>query len=169
MKTALRPRFRLRVDLAADDVMQLVETARPDLEACELRLFQHQVEVRIRAEDRHFWSPFLNLIVEEYESGSTLRGKYGPNVNVWTMFLAGYAACVLTGSVGVVVGVSQSTLGMPTWGYTVAIVCAVTTALLYVAGRMGRALAHPQMVVIHEVIEGLFADHILELHDDETD
>lgn len=169
MTARLRPRFCLEVDLDADAVMALFAARKQagDLPYV-LRLYEHQVELSVREADRHFWSPFLNLIVHTEDGRTTLRGKYGPNINVWTMFLGAYAALFIVGSVGVVAAWSQALIKQPVTGHWVALGCAALAAAIYALGRFGRHLAHPQMVGFHDFIETLFAGHILALRDEEA-
>ena len=173
MSTRLRPRFRLRVDLSADEVMELF-ARRVEIEAgampVTLDLYRHQVEFSMRPADRHFWSPFLNLIIEEggERGGAVLQGKYGPNVNVWTMFVAAYAALFLAGMVGFILGTSQMGLGQPATGFWISCGCAALALVIYGIGRIGLRLAHPQTMVIHGFIVGLFGEHVVALRDEEA-
>lgn len=169
MSARLRPRFRLSVDLDADSVMDVFRQRKEEgSAACILHLYEHQVEFSVRAVERHFWSPFLKLIVETTDEGTRLYGKYGPNVNVWSMFMAAYVALSLTGSVGLVIGFSQLSLRLEPAGFQISAWCAVGLAVVYAVGRVGRQLAHPQMLVFHNEIETMFANHIIELRDEET-
>lgn len=164
----LRPRFRLRVGLDPDEVMRRFEEriAAGDL-PCNLELYEHQVEFSILESDRHFWSPFLNLIVESGRGQTHLRGKYGPNVNVWSMFLAAYAALGIGGTIGLILGMSQLQLDQSPDGLWISAGCAVAAVVVYGIGRIGRSLAHPQMIVFHEFVERVFGDSIVEIDDDE--
>ena len=166
----MRPRFAMRVDLEGDAVMAAFESRkeRGDLPFV-VHLYERQVEIGIRSDERHAWSPFLNLLVETAENGTTLNGKYGPAVNLWTLFLAGYAVATIVGGVGLVLGYSQSMLDQEPTGYGLAVAAAMMLVVVHVAGRIGRWFAHPQMLQIHEHIEAMFGEHILELHDEEAD
>ena len=170
MSAHIRPRFRLRVDLEPDDVMDVFSSSkeRGDLPFV-LHLFERQVEIGIRSADRHFWSPFLNLLIETHDGETILHGKYGPAVNLWTMFLAGYAVSGIVGSVALVLAYGQSRLGQATSGFTLFGIAATCFLGIHIVGRVGRRLAHPQMLQIHDAIEQLFGNHILELQDEEAD
>lgn len=169
MTARLRPRFRLRVSIEADEVMQVFarRIEREEL-PCVVQLYEHQVEVSIRESDRHFWSPFLNLIVEQRGGGvSSLSGKYGPNINVWTMFLAAYAVLFIAGTAGFFIGTSQMQIEQPVTGFYLTAGCVIGAMLFYGVGLLGRRLAHPQMEIIHSFLQETFAGQLLELRDEE--
>ena len=97
-----------------------------------------------------------------------LRGKYGPNVNVWTMFVAAYAVFFLAGMVGFALGTSQMGLGQPATGLWIVAGCVLLAMLVYGVGRIGPRLAHPQTMVIHGFIVELFGEHVVALRDEEA-
>jgi hypothetical protein len=147
---------------------RFTEARKRDDLPCRLELYENQVEFSVLESDRHFWSPFLNLLVEQVgDDGTCLRGKYGPNVNVWSMFLAAYAATGLAGTGGLIIGLSQYQLGQSATGLLLAAACGLAAIVIYGIGRIGRSLAHPQMIVFHEFLEELFDDVIVHLEDEE--
>ncbi len=171
MSARLRPRFQLRVDLAPDSVMEVFQAeATPD-GPCALQLYERQVEFSVPESRRHFWSPFLNLIVETAPGGAVLHGKYGPNVNVWTMFMAAYAVCFFGAVAGFFIGTSQLQLKgeQPLTGFYLVAGAAAAAATIYAIGRVGRHLAHPQMLEFHGCVREWFGSHIVDLLDEETD
>ena len=170
MSARLRPRFRLRVDRDAEHVMDVFrERKSADELPCEIELFDRQVEFSVRDRDRHFWSPFLNLIIESERDETVLYGKYGPNGNVWSMFLAAYAALFLTAAVGFFIGTSQMQIDQPITGFWITGGAFLLAVVVWFVGRVGRALAHPQMVMLHECVERIFGEDILEIEDEETE
>ncbi len=146
MSLRLRPRFSIRVDATPDAIMQRLTTAlQEDGTMIRGEPLSHQYELFMRAEHRHFWSPFLNILLFEEGDETLITGQFGPNVNVWTLFLAGYAVLGLTGSVGLVVGWSQYTIGQEATGLALTVACLGLSFVLYVAGKIGERLAGPQI------------------------
>lgn len=120
----------------------------------------NHVEVTIRDDLRHFWSPHLSIELKEAEEGAVLNGLFGPSPNVWTMFLAGYAFLILTGFFSGVLGLVQLSLGEPAWGLGVAIGSALACAIPYAGSVVGRRLAAEQMEVLRCFLEeSLQIDH----------
>ena len=149
----MRPRFRLEVPLAPDAVharlrSQLDATACP----CRAVVRGDHVEVMIREELLHFWSPRLSLEIEPHAEGATLQGLFGPAPHVWTMFLAAYAFLGLTASFAGMLGLVQLGLGQTPWGLWVACGALVGGVLPYLGSQVGQGLAAEQMELLREFL-----------------
>lgn len=159
----LRPRFGLRVDLSAKQVMERFGRCQVSgTSPCAVHLLDRQVEMTVRAEQRHFWSPYLKVLLEEEAGQTTLRGTFGPNINVWTMFVAAYAVLSLVGAVGLFIATSQLQIGQSPSGVWLSAACLLLSALVWTAGKLGQRWAHDQMVQIHRFVHELFADAVAE-------
>ncbi len=159
MSVRLRPRFGLRVRLSEQEVMdRFRDCIEADNLPCQVSLLDRQIEISVQPEERHFWSPFLNMLLETDESHTLLQGKFGPNVNVWTMFLAAYALLLLTGTLGVLIATSQFQLGQTLTGLYLSAAALLVAAAVWGAGQLGKRWAYDQMVVIHHVVHNLFDD-----------
>ncbi len=153
----MRPRFRRRVTLSPDEVMERFEECLNSADCPYVTQFhEHQVEITVPDKDQHFWSPYLNLLVEPDDSGAELDGRFGPNISVWTMFVAAYAVLGISGGVGLMMGFSQMSLGQPTTGFGVALGCLVAIAAVYGIAMIGQRLAGPQMDEIRSFVEQRF-------------
>lgn len=155
----MRPRFRMQVRMDADQVMARFRECF-GCDGCEyvVAYFDHQVEVTVSEKDRHFWSPYLNLIVRPLDDGrAELDGRFGPNVNVWTMFMAAYAILGLSGSVGLLIGSSQWMLGHAPTGVYYALACLLGVCVVYGIAMVGQNIAGEQMREIRWFVESRFA------------
>ena len=160
MSLRMRPRFGLTVVASPDAVMDHVRAVRgrPEL-GCKIQLLDRQLEVSVPPAERHFWSPFLNILVEDGpEGGAALRGQFGPNANVWSLFLAGYAIVSITGAMGLVLATSQLQLGGAPVGFVVAGACLVAGVMIWGAGQVGQRLARAQMVALHRRVIALLGE-----------
>ena len=152
----MRPRFTLVVNADPDDVMRRFDEAL-STDDCQVHgaLYKHQVELQPRRAHRHFWSPFLNVVVEETDDGgSELNGRFGPAPNVWTMFMAGYGACAFTAFGAFFIGTSQLTLGDPPTGFLLVVGAAIGAGVVYVAAQVGRRLGEDQMRELKTFVDG---------------
>jgi hypothetical protein len=98
------------------------------------------------------------VIVRPHDAGSRLTGHFGPNANVWTMFMACYGFVMLSAVTGVFYGISQLVLEEPAWALWSAPAAAVLIGLIYFAAGIGQRLGHDQVDVLQgflvETIEG---------------
>jgi len=152
----IRPRFRQVVDLdptTAQD--QFVSRFTDDDEGrFEVKSFPGFVSVRLPEEDRHFWSPRLHLSFEEGDSGKTLiRGMYGPNANVWSIFLYGYIIVGFLGLITAILGISQAMIGAYPWGFWGLGMAILAAAGLYLIAQTGQKLGAQQTFVLHRAYE----------------
>lgn len=161
----IRPRFSQVVDMSATEVQRVIrDSVEPIGDCFELKEFPDFFCLRISERDRHFWSPRLNLSLEEDESGrTTIHGIYGPNANAWSLFLFSY---LIIGFLGVIAGALALAQWIietePTWiwGLGAAIAGLV---ILYIIAQFGQKLGAQQMFLIHQAYESAIGKHV-EIH-----
>jgi hypothetical protein len=156
----IRPRFSQTLDLEPDKVqariVDYVEGGgeRPPGSRVEVKNFPGYVTLRIPEEDQHFWSPLLNLSLESVGEGRTvIHGIYGPNTNVWAIFLYGY---LLIGSLALfagLFGISQWAVGVKAWGLVGFAVLSGLLIGLYLLAQFGQKLAARQTYLLHLTYE----------------
>ena len=156
----IRPRFSHRFDETPGRMQARIVEQVGNAEApapgsrVEVKNFPGYVTLRIPEEDQHFWSPLLNLSIETDDEGRTvIHGIYGPNANVWTIFLYGY---LLIGSLTLfsgLLGISQWVVGVNTWGLMVFGVLAGLLIGLYLLAQFGQKLAARQTYLLHLTYE----------------
>jgi hypothetical protein len=154
----MRPRFRLEVPSPPGDVharlqAQLACRGCP----CQADVVGHHVEVKIRADLRHTWSPRLSLEIEPHEDGTLLHGLYGPSPEVWTSFVAAYAILGLSAVFVGFLGLAQLAVGEPPWGLWVAGGCLAGWILPYAGARVGQRLAAEQMELLRCFLEEMLS------------
>lgn len=121
---------------------------------CEVKNFPRFICLRIPESDRHFWSPRLNLSLEEEEDGTTrIEGIYGPNANVWGLLLYGYLIIGSAGLFSGILGYAQWFIGSRPWGLWICGAMLAAAIALYVAARMGRKIGAPQTMLLHRIYE----------------
>lgn len=142
----MRPRFRETIPCHPDQAMEkfrmrLAQTNCPYVGAA---LSRH-VTLSIRKSEQHYWSPVLNIDAEAHEQGTLLRGHFGPNPNVWTMFLAMYAAVIFSTIFTAMYACSQLMIGETPWAFWSLPIAAVLVGIIYSIALMGQGLAQEQM------------------------
>jgi hypothetical protein len=157
VQIAMRPRFELRVALPCPQVFERVK-AQVEGDAGGLVRAEYywgsQIELRIRRDAQRLWTPELKLCVERSdEAHTTLRGRFGPDGHVWTLFLAMYALCGLAAFSGVMVLSSQLMVrGGGMWGGWLLAAGGVGAALVYALALVGQRLAQDHMERLHAAL-----------------
>ncbi|WP_193213682.1 hypothetical protein [Luteolibacter marinus] len=151
----IRPNFTQHLPLPPDEAQaSIVGTVRSESEDFEVKSFPGFVCVRIPTEERHFWSPRLNLSLEPEDDGSTrIEGIYGPNANVWSLFLYGYLITASFAIFGGSLGFAQWQLGRTAWGLWIFWTSLILIVALYLLARIGRKLGAPQTARLHQLYE----------------
>jgi hypothetical protein len=103
-----RPRFTLQVPHAPDVITERVRkhlAAEPRVTGAVSR---RTVTLRVREEDTHFWSPHLDIQLQEDDAGGTqLSAMFAPHPSIWSTFVAIQALFALL-SVGAGVWVASA-------------------------------------------------------------
>lgn len=154
LSTRMRPRFRTIVPCHPDKAL---EAFRMRLQQADCRftgsLLLHHLSLTVKPEDRHYWSPVLNIDVEACEQGSLLRGHFGPHPNVWTLFLALYASVVFSTLFVCTFGYAQLMMGQSPWAFWCLPLAAVLLLIIYGVALAGQGLAQAQMEQLSSFFE----------------
>lgn len=151
----VRPRFQVDTPFQPKE---LIEKLRHQLNAkdatCKGRITDiHYATLYIPAKDQHYWSPQLSLTIEEEGEGSLLRGLYGPQPAIWTMFVFFYCIIGFATLVILMVGLSYMSLDLPTtifWWVPLLILLLLS---LYLVAFLGQRKGQDQMIILHQFLE----------------
>ncbi|MBC2606675.1 hypothetical protein [Pelagicoccus albus] len=149
----LRPSFRQELDAGSEEaqerIVNHVQSQHPNF---EVKRYPGFVCLRIPEKDRHFWSPRLHIGLEADQSGHTLvRGTFGPNANLWSLYLYGYLIIGLIGMFSGMFGLCQLYVGMSAWGLWVFSGMLVLALAMYLASRFGQRIAIPQSELLERI------------------
>ena len=120
---------------------------------CTGSILGRHVRLRILEEDRHFWTPQLDVEIEPRAEGSLVRGLFGPHPDIWTFFVATYAVMTFCGITGLLFGVVQWSLGWPPWALWSVPIAALMIGSVYVVALIGQRLGHDQMVQLRDFLQ----------------
>jgi len=88
----VRPRFRVESSYTVKEIEQRLKSALEDKQAsCQGRIIEGHATLYLPPEEQHYWSPQVSISFEEHNSGSLIRGLYGPRPQIWTMFVLFYS------------------------------------------------------------------------------
>lgn len=151
----VRPRFQQILPLSPEHTRAAITSAIEESEArCNVKSFSGFINIRIIEEDRHFWSPRLNLSLDETDEGHTrISGIYGPNANVWGIFLYSYLFAGFLGLVATIMGISQWAIGhKPTW-FWLGLVGLVALIAIRLLAQFGKRVAKEETLLLHHIYE----------------
>lgn len=84
----LRPRFSIMLNQEAKIVLEHFKSNTKKNNSIRVSVIEPHIFLKITKEKQHFWSPQLHLeVLEEEGTSSTIKGLFGPNPVVWTMFM----------------------------------------------------------------------------------
>ncbi len=150
----LRPRFQHHCSHTPEEIQSMI---REKLEAapcdCIASINDAYITLRIPLQDRHYWSPQLNLSLEATENGTLIRGLYGPNPTVWAMFFFGYAAIGVLALFIAIVGFSQKALGIDAPVLWALPVLGIAALFLYFTAQLGQKTGAEQTFTLHHFYE----------------
>lgn len=151
----IRPRFSQILALEIEDARErIVSEVNHEGGRCEVKSFPGFICLRIPEQDRHFWSPRLNLSLEKTDDGKTLvEGTYGPNANVWSLFLYGYLITGTMGTFSGVFGFAQWMIGTTPWALWIFGAMLALATGLYVFAQFGQKLGAQQTFLLHQIYE----------------
>ncbi|MCX7548759.1 GTP-binding protein [Xanthomarina sp. F1114] len=150
-EVVLRPRFKFEKDQNNEKLLGLFDQAKQEQKNFIVSRIDDHVFIKFPKHQQHFWSPQLHLEIEEInENSSTIRGLFGPNPTVWTMFMFFHFI------------VASFFIGFGAWAYTnwtlkttygiqisVMLLMIICWIVLYFVGRLGKQAGMEQMHLLH--------------------
>lgn len=153
----IRPRFKDRYRMPPEEVVRLIQEHMATLDCgCSAIVRKNFIILRIRPDERHFWSPQLHLsfeVDEEDGSFTIIRGLYGPNPTVWAFFTYGYAALGILATFLGMYGFSKYSLGQDHTVLWSLPVLAVLALILYIIAQIGQKIGAEQMFTLHHFFQ----------------
>jgi len=150
------------VALAPDDARRRLLAAlaaqAPDLEVKE---FPGMIGLHIAEAHRRVWSPRLILSFEPTGDGGTrIEGIYGPEIEIWSVFLYGYLITGMIGMFSGILGCAQVFVRTHPWGFWVCGGMASLAALLYLGAQLGQKLGAWQTFQLHQAYQAAAAENL---------
>ena len=157
----IRPRFKKVMMSSPDQLETRFQYAlqKPDCPISGVITSGH-IYLKVRPEERHFWSPELHLSLEPHEEGTQVTGLYGPHPVVWFYFLMGYTALAVSSLFVTIIGMSRLSLGLSAHILWLLIVFAAVTLLMYLASQTGQKLGAEQTFRLHHCFEEMIGEQV---------
>lgn len=150
----LRPRFKTELDKNNILILDAFKTSQSNF---IISCVDAHVFIRYPKNEQHFWTPQLHLEINAInDTKSIVKGLYGPNPTVWTMFMFLHfiVACLF--------------IAFGIWSYTnwslgnsfimqLSVTC-ITVLIwfaLYFSGRIGKASGKPEMIALQQFMNNV--------------
>lgn len=148
-----RPLYDARSPLPAPDVLVAVRSALESGRApCSGHVGLRHLNLHIADGERHLWSPWICIEVTPEDTGSRLRGYFGPHPSLWGIFTAVYAIQVFLFLAAVMYGSVSAWLDMGQTGLWIALVLLLSLALSCGLNLAGEWMGAPQMKITREFL-----------------
>lgn len=150
---ALRPRFEVESNNSVAQILERAKTLKSELKSdYQIKIIDEHLYFYFSKEKRKYYSPFLHLELEANEDKTTIKGLFGPEQLLWTLFM--FLHFIVAG-----LFLAFAMMAYTHWSLNQSIVLDVVVmsfmvifwVLLYFIARMNREKGVPQM---HE-LEGL--------------
>lgn len=157
----IRPRFKQLTPLKITEVKTKMQTYFDQSVECEGTVTSKLIVFKIPLADQHFWSPQLSVSLEEHEeNGTILRGLYGPNPMIWTMFTFAYGSIGVSGIFALLLGMTRWSLGLGTSFLWVFFGLMILAGILYLVAQFGQKLGVEQTFTLHHAFESIIYEKV---------
>ena len=154
----IRPKFSVLSPKPQDQIVAELQGKNTDdhgSHPCRLQVFPNRFKLSIRKEHQHYWSPVLEVTMEEEEEGTLLTGRYGPHQNVWTLFTMLYLGIGILTLFISIIGLARMSLGLSARILWTIPVLVVTALFLYIVSQIGQKLGSDEITSLHHLVEEL--------------
>jgi hypothetical protein len=144
----LRPRFRMEFSESQDNLLSKFKRNLNDGDCkyCS-KIVDGHIVIDIPEEENHFWSPQLNIEIEQLDAEKTiLKGLFGPKPQVWTLFMFFHFAVAVAFIGFAITAYVQWTLKEDYFfALEMIIALPILWIVMYFLGRWGKSTGHKQM------------------------
>jgi hypothetical protein len=151
--TRIRPRIRFEYKDSPSGFSETIKRRLNQQNNIDGEVLSNFITIYPVQEDQHYWSPQLTLTMEATEKGSLIRGLYGPQPSVWTMFIFFYALIGFATLMVSMIGLSFLSLGKDASILWLVPVLILLFCSLYVVAYLGQKFGHQQMIYLHHFME----------------
>ena len=151
---ALRPKFEVESKKTVAEILERAKTLKSELKSdYQIKIIDEHLYFYFSKEKRKYYSPLLHLELEANEDRTTVKGLFGPEQLLWTLFM--FLHFIVAGLFLVF-----SMMAYTHWSLNQSIVLDVVVMtfmvvfwiLLYVIARINREKGVPQMHELEDLM-----------------
>ncbi|MCB9360098.1 MAG: hypothetical protein H6587_01065 [Flavobacteriales bacterium] len=147
----IKPRFKLVSTFSQKEIFEKIKITLPSQKEVEGTIKGNHVFLNIPTENQHYWSPAMEVIIEELDDDknkTSVRCLIGPRQTVWMMLMFFYVAVGVLGFFGGIYGLAKWNLGKETlliWAVPLALLLFV---VIYLTAKYGQRKGRDQMLYL---------------------
>jgi hypothetical protein len=147
----LKPRFKLISNFNQSEILEKINIALPKQQEVLGIVKGNHVFLTLPTEKTHYWSPAMEVIVEndeDNESKAYIRCLIGPRQTVWMMLMFFYIGVGVLGFFGGIYGLAKWNLGKETlliWAVPLAL---ILFAVIYLTAKYGQRKGRDQVLYL---------------------
>jgi len=152
----LRPRFQIKLKTNKELALNSFENL--DHPPFIIKKIDDHIFIKFNQKEIHFWSPQLQLEINEDNNESIVHGLFGPNPTLWTFFMFLHFGVATIFIILAVWAYSSATLNRP-YGLQIGLMVfmVILWVVLYSFGRYGRKKGKPQMKALYDFMKKILA------------
>jgi hypothetical protein len=159
MSAELRPRIKIISELNKDEIIGRIKQKIEDPNAqCTGWAKEGYALICAPENEKHLWTPQLNLQIDETTKGTEIRGVIGPSANVWTAFAFTFSILGFIAFVALFWGLTQMSLDHPTnilWAVPITLLLILG---VYILARVGQRLSKDEVYQLKKFVESTLQD-----------
>ncbi|MEX6626388.1 GTP-binding protein [Tenacibaculum pacificus] len=143
----LKPRFQIDFQMNSEVLLNEIKKHLSDETTYKMKVVDNHVIIDVPDKETHFWSPQLQLEVEEVtETTSKIKGLFGPKPQVWTFFMFLHFVIATAFFIfGVVAYSNWSLKKTAILPIVMLVVLPIIWVVFYFVGTLGKATGKKQM------------------------
>jgi hypothetical protein len=160
IRPRVRPRFTLDLAIAPDQVVERVRTHLAVDRKVSGSLSRRTLLLTVREEDAHFWSPHLDVQLDDAAEGCTrLSAVFAPHPQIWAAFVAVQLVFGLLSAAAAIYLTSVLMLGTdPIVPFIALVAFLVGGGLAYGAAYVGQGFGSEQMYELRAFLDRALRD-----------
>ena len=150
----LRPRFEIESNNSVAQILERAKTLKSELKSdYQIKIIDEHLYFYFSKEKRKYYSPFLHLELEKSENQTLVKGLFGPEQLLWTLFM--FLHFIIAGLFLVFAMMAYTHWSLQqsmVLDVSVMIAMVVFWIALYFIGRQNRELGVPQMHELEDLM-----------------
>ncbi|MFN7044857.1 MAG: hypothetical protein ACK4M1_06645 [Flavobacterium sp.] len=151
---ALRPRFEVESKKSVAQILERAKTLKSELKSdYQIKIIDEHLYFYFSKEKRKYYSPFLHLELEANEDKTTVKGLFGPEQLLWTLFM--FLHFIIAGLflVFAMMAYTHWSLNQSTvLDFTIMVIMVVFWFSFYFMARLNRERGVPQMHELEDLM-----------------